>query len=253
MSSERRNDLGVLFWIVLATLVNGFTAFTGAVTLWMNEKTFRKAIFFLVAFSAGSLFSGALFHLAAESLETLNEQIVFLLMISGFSLFFIVERFLWWHHCHEGECDVHPVSYLVLIGDSIHNFIDGAVIAASFFVGIHFGILTTVLVLIHELPQELGDFAILIHGGFSKSKALFFNFLSQLTCVLGGILTYYIGAISGHTMFLLPFAAGGFLYISASDLVPELHREPNRARSLGSFVFFLAGVLTMICLKLFSE
>lgn len=242
----------VLLWIIAATLVNGFTAFAGALTLWMNEKTFRKAIFFLVAFSAGSLFSGALFHLASESLEELNDQVVFLLMIFGFSLFFIVERFLWWHHCHEDECDVHPVSYLVLIGDSIHNFIDGAVIAASFFVSIQFGVLTTALVLVHELPQELGDFAILVHGGFSKTRALFFNFLSQLTCVAGGILTYYVGKISEHTALLLPFAAGGFLYISASDLVPELHREPNRVRSLGSFVFFLIGILTMVALKLFS-
>lgn len=245
--------MSILPWIIMATLVNGLTAFAGAVTLWMNEKTFRRAIFFLVAFSAGSLFSGALFHLAAESLEALNEQVVFLLMISGFSLFFIVERFLWWHHCHEDECDVHPVSYLVLIGDSVHNFIDGAVIAASFFVSIQFGILTTALVLVHELPQELGDFAILVHGGFSRARALFFNFLSQIICVAGGILTYYIGAIGEHTVFILPFAAGGFLYISASDLVPELHREPNRARSMGSFAFFMIGVLIMVGLKLFSE
>lgn len=245
--------MDLLLWIIIATLVNGFTAFAGAVTLWMNERTFRKAIFFLVAFSAGSLFSGALFHLAAESLEDLSEQVVFLLMILGFSIFFIVERFLWWHHCHEGKCDVHPVSYLVLIGDGVHNFIDGAVIAASFFVSVEFGILTTLLVLIHELPQELGDFAILVHSGLSKAKALFFNFLSQLTCVAGGVLTYFIGSTKEGTIFLLPFAAGGFLYISASDLVPELHREPNRARSLGSFVFFLIGVLVMIGLKFFSE
>lgn len=245
--------MSILLWIILATLANGFLAFVGALTIWLKEKTFRKAIFFLVAFSAGTLFSGALFHLTAEALEEIDEKLVFPLLTFGFSLFFIIEKLFHWRHCHKGECEVHPVSYLVLMGDGIHNFIDGVVIAASFFVGIEFGIITTALILIHELPQELGDFAILVHSGFSKAKALLFNFFSQVTCVVGGIAGFYLGTLTDYAVYILPFAAGGFLYISASDLVPELHKESNRGKPLASFFFFILGIGLMVFLKFVAE
>lgn len=241
--------MSTLAWIVGATVVDGLMAFVGALTLWMSERSFQRVIFLLVAFSAGSLFAGALVHLQAEALELLDSELAFLILIVGFSVFFVLERFLWWHHCHEGECEVHPASYLVLLGDGIHNFIDGAVIGASFLVSIPFGVFTTSMVLLHELPQELGNFAILVHGGMSRLRALVFNLAAQLTCVAGGVAAYAVRFNEHYLMYLLPFAAGGFLYISASDLIPELHREADRRKSLASFVLFGVGVVTMVLLK----
>lgn len=240
-------------WILVATLSDSLLALVGAFTLILNENLEKKVINALVAFSAGSILAGAFFHLIAESLEKLTSQVVFLVVIVGFSLFFIIERYLWWHHCHKGKCEVHPVSYLVLLGDGLHNFIDGGVIAASFFVSIPFGLLTTLLIISHEVPQELGDFAILVNGGYSKSKALVFNFISQFTSVIGGMLIYFLGSFPEVVEFFLPFAAGGFIYISASDLIPELHREPDRWQSFISFVLFLTGLIFIIVLKLLIE
>jgi zinc and cadmium transporter len=145
---------------------------------------------------------------------------------------------------------VHAFTYLILFGDGIHNFIDGLVIAASFLVGIPFGIVTTLLILGHEVPQELGDFGVLLHGGFSKRKALGFNLLSQMTAVAGGIAGFLFSGVAGFTSLLLPFAAGGFVYIAASDLVPELHKEKRLAKSMLYFAFFLIGIGFMLGIKL---
>jgi len=242
--------MSVLLWIIAATLVDGFAALIGAFSLSLSEKKTRKFLHAMVAFSAGALLGGAFFHLLAEALEELPVDFTFYMVFVGFILFFLIEKFLHWHHCHDGECDVHPVSYLILVGDAVHNFIDGLIIAASFLVDVSFGVVTTVLILGHELPQELGDFAIMVHGGFEKKKALFYNFLAQLTAVLGGLVGFFLSVSVGSVSFLLPFAAGGFIYIAASDLVPELHKEENLGKSLVSFVFFLAGIGFMLALKL---
>jgi zinc and cadmium transporter len=180
---------------------------------------------------------------------------VFAYMMIGFIIFFVVERFLHWHHCHKGEkCVVHPVSYLILIGDGIHNFIDGIIIGASFLVNVHFGIITTLLILAHEIPQELGNFGVLVYSGFGKNKALLYNFLAQLTCVVGGLTGYLLSSrIQGVIPFVLPFAAGGFIYIAASDLVPELHKETKLNKLLLSFGFFTLGVIIMLAMKLLFE
>ena len=174
------------------TFLNGIVALIGVFSLWLKDRILRKIIMVLVAFSAGALLSGGLFHLLAESLEHLTTTVSFSLLLLGFILFFFIERFLKWHHCHEEKCEVHPFSYLILFGDGIHNFIDGLIIAASFLVNINFGIVTTLLIIGHEVPQELGDFGVLVYGGFSKVKALTFNFISQLTCMIGGVLGFFI-------------------------------------------------------------
>jgi len=240
----------ILLYILLATIIDGFVALAGASSLLLKEKTVRKLVKVLIAFSAGALLSGAFFHLLAESIEELPIDFAFYMVFAGFILFFLIEKFLHWHHCHEGECDVHPVSYLILFGDAVHNFIDGLVIAASFLVDISFGVITTLLILGHEFPQELGDFAIMLHGGMEKRKALFYNFLAQLTAVAGGLLGYFLSLSVGSVSFLLPFAAGGFIYIAASDLVPELHKEKSLPKSMLSFLFFLVGIGFMLALKL---
>jgi len=207
----------------------------------------------MLAFSAGALLGGAFFHLLAKSLEDLLVDFAFSMVFLGFILFFLIEKFLHWHHCHKKGCKVHAVSYLILVGDAVHNFIDGLIIAASFLIDVSFGAVTTVLILGHELPQEIGDFAVLIHGGFEKKKALLYNFLAQLTAVLGGLVGFFLGISVGSVSFLLPFAAGGFIYIAASDLVPELHKEEHLGKSLVSFLFFIAGIGFMLALKLLLE
>jgi len=241
--------MDVLGWILLATILDGLIAGIGVVSLGMKEETLKKVVFTLVSLSAGTLLAGSLFHMVSESLGRMERDMVFLVLLLGFSVFFILERVLHWHHCHEGKCDVHSFTYLILLGDGIHNFIDGLVIAASFLVGIPFGILTTILILGHEIPQEIGDFGSLVYGGFTRGRALLFNLASQLTCVAGGLIGYFTLGNLNYS-FLLPFAAGGFLYISASDLIPELHKETSLKKSMVSFFFFLLGLGLMIGLKL---
>jgi len=137
---------------------------------------------------------------------------------------------------------------MILFGDGIHNFIDDLVIAAAFLTNVHLGIVTSFLIIAHEIPQELGDFGVLLHGGMSKTKALLYNFLSQLTCVLGGLTGYFL-PIEGFKGLMLPFAAGGFIYIAASDLIPELHKEADVGKSMNAFVFFIIGVALMFAIK----
>jgi len=247
--------MNVLLWIILATVVDGLTGLIGVFSLWIKDKLLNKLLMILVAFSAGALLSGAFFHLLAESLLSLSAMNVFVFMMIGFILFFIIERFLHWHHCHKGEkCAVHPVSYLILIGDGIHNLIDGIIIGASFVVNVNFGIITTLLILAHEIPQELGNFGVLVYSGFGKTKALLYNFLAQLTCVVGGLIGYLLSSrVQGVIPFILPFAAGGFIYIAASDLVPELHKEPKLKKLLISFAFFIIGIVFIFLLKYLFE
>jgi zinc and cadmium transporter len=242
--------MSVLLWILAATIIDGLVGLTGAFALFLKQKTLGKIIIVLVAFSAGALLSGAFFHLLAESLQTLGAMEAFGYLMVGFVVFFMVERFLHWHHCHDGHCNEHQFTYLIMVGDGIHNIIDGLVIAASFFVGVPFGVLTTALIIAHEIPQELGDFAIMVYGGFSRKKALAFTFLAQLTAVIGGIAGFILGGLGGFVPFLLPFTAGGFIYIAASDLVPELHKESSLKKAMISFTFFVLGVLFMLGTKL---
>lgn len=240
-----------LVWIILATLLNGLIAFVGVFSLWMSDKALKKIVFILVAFSAGALLSGAFFHLLSESLEHLTTTDAFLYLMFGFILFFLIEKLLHWHHYHNEKHKIKPFTYLILFGDGVHNFIDGLVIAASFLINTHFGIITTLLIIAHEIPQEIGDFGILVYGGFGKTKALFCNFLSQLTCVIGGIIGFYLSSqVQSLSIILLPFAAGGFIYIAASDLIPELHKEVSFKKSSIAFVFFLIGLLLVLSLKL---
>ena len=239
----------ILFWIIVATIIDSLIALVGIFSLWLSDVILDRFTFLLISLSAGTLLSGALFHLIPESLEVFTIDFSFSLLIVGFVLFFLIEKFLHWHHCHKRKCDIHPVSLLILIGDGIHNFIDGLVITASFLVSIPFGIITTLIIISHEIPQELGDFAVLLFGGLKKKSALIYNFISQLTCILGGITGYYVSNIYNFSPLMLPIAAGGFLYIATSDLIPELRKETNMKKSLTSFFFFILGILTLIVIK----
>ena len=160
---------------------------------------------------------------------------------------------LHWHHCHDEKCQKHSFRYLILFGDGIHNFIDGLIIAGSFIVSIPFGLITSLLILAHELPQEIGDFGVLIYGGFSRKKALFYNFLSQITSIIGGIFGFFFLSLKESIVMIMPIAAGGFIYIAVNDLIPEVFREKNLKKRLINLSFIILGLLVLISAKMFAE
>ena len=164
-----------------------------------------------------------------------------------------MERYLHWRHCHEkGDCKTHAFTYLTLVGDGFHNFIDGMVIAASFTVSIKLGLVTTLAVILHEIPQELSDFAVLVYGGFTKKKALLLNFASALMAMVGAVVGFFLTGLSvNFSNFILPITAGGFIYIATSDLIPELHKENDLKRSTAAFFAFLLGIAFMALAKKF--
>jgi zinc and cadmium transporter len=243
-------DAALLLWILAATILDGLIALVGGVALFLKERTLGKVIMVLVGFSAGAMMGGAFFHLLPEALAESTAMVIFGYAIVGFVVFFLMEKLLHWHHCHDGHCEEHEFTHLVLFGDAVHNAIDGLVIAASFMVSIPFGIITTLIVIGHEIPQELGDMGVLLYGGMKKKRALFLLFLVQLTAVVGGVVGFMLSGVAEFMAFLLPFTAGGFLYIAASDLIPELHKEPRLGKSMISFAFFVIGVLFMFGVKI---
>jgi len=241
----------ILGYIILTTFIIALIAFIGVITLSLKDKVLDKILLVLVSLSAGALMGGAFIHLIPESIEKGGESSPFIFVLTGFILFFIIEKVLHWRHCHKGKCDVHTFHYMNLIGDSIHNFIDGLIIAASFIVSIPLGLTTTVAIAAHEIPQEIGDFGVLIYGGFKKKKALVLNFVVALTIILGGITGYFVSQnIENTVIFLIPFAAGGFIYIAATDLVPEIKKETNIKKSMATMLVFLCGILLMWLIKI---
>jgi zinc and cadmium transporter len=239
----------MLINIIITTSIISLFSLIGIFTLALKEKLLKKIILFLVSMSAGVLLGGALFHLIPEALEGLEPMTAMICVLGGFVLFFLVEKLLHWRHCHNGVCKIHTFGYVNLIGDAIHNFIDGLIIAASYLSNMGLGIITSFAIGLHEVPQEIGDFGVLLHSGIKKKKALWYNFLTAITIIIGGIVGYFLSGIIGElTIYLLPFAAGGFLYISSSDLVPEIHKENNMTKWLLSFTTFLIGTIIMYSL-----
>ncbi len=238
--------MSALFWIILSTFILSATSLVGAFALLLKENLLKKLIHPMVAFSAGALLGGAFLHLLPEAIDKTGQvTTVFLYVIGGFSLFFLLEQFIHWHHCHKAPSEHrHPVTYLILGSDTVHNFIDGLAVGAAFLVDIRLGLITSLAIAAHEIPQEMGDFGILIHGGWEKKKALFFNFLSGLTMMLGGLLAYYFGQGVDIT-YLLPFTAGNFIYIAASDLIPEVKHRDNVCQNGIHFGSFFIGILLM--------
>lgn len=241
--------LSILTWIIIVTVINGLLAFAGSI-LFFNFNRTNKILIFLISFTTGTLIGGAFFHFIPEAIE-LGLFKLTSITILGFILFLFLEKFFYWHHCHDGKCDEHPFTYLLLYGDAIHNFIDGLIIASSFLISVQFGIITSLLVILHEIPQEISDIGVLIYGGLSKNKALIYNFIAQLTSVLGGILGYFFLTLKDYTIFLLPIAAGGFLYISISDLIPEIFKEKNLGKLVINLIFIILGLSLLIGAKLF--
>ncbi len=236
---------------ITASLIVSLISLIGIFSLTIKENILHKILFGLVGFSAGALIGSAFLHILPEVLkESENTAVVFYFVIAGIVLFFLMERYFYWRHCHEGVCDVHAFTYLNLIGDGLHNFIDGMVIAASFVVSVRLGVITTLAVVLHEIPQELGDFGVLIYGGFTKKRALVCNYVSAFMAVIGTILGFVLSDVSrGFSNFILPLTAGGFIYVASSDLIPEIHKESDRRRSGLAMLSFLFGIVFMAWFK----
>lgn len=236
--------------ILSAVILVSLISLVGIFFLGFSEQLLTKLLMGLVGFSSGALIGTAFLHLLPHSLELSHVDLAFQLTILGMVLFFLMEKFLCWRHCHEGRCDVHSFAYLNLFGDGIHNFIDGMVIAASFLVTESLGVATTLAVIFHELPQEMGDFGVLVYAGIRKSKALAYNFLSALTAVAGAVLTFYVSAfLQDLVTLLIPFTAGGFIYIAATDLMPQLHKKSSSKDALTQLTSIVLGLVLMWTLR----
>lgn len=241
------------FWILASTCLVSLISLAGVFALALKGVLLDKFIFCFIGFSAGALIGGAFLHILPEAIAKDGAGSLFYYVISGIIMFFMMERYFYWRHCHQtgGACKTHPVTYLNLIGDGFHNFVDGMVIAVSFIASFKLGVVTTMAVVLHEIPQELGDFAVLVYGGMTKRKALFYNFISALTAVVGAVVAYFVNeSARGFSAFILPFTAGGFIYIAASDLIPEIHKEKNPRRANAAFVAFLLGIGFMAAAKI---
>ncbi|RLJ09152.1 MAG: ZIP family metal transporter [Candidatus Aenigmatarchaeota archaeon] len=247
-------------WILTLTSVFfvSIISLIGIVTLSLRENTLARILICMVGFAAGSLLGGAFIHLLPETVEQIGFGVeVSSPLLMGIVFFFILEKFIQWRHCHipTSKSHPHPFAYMNLVGDGVHNFIDGVVIAASYLASIPIGFATTIAVILHEIPQEIGDFGVLIYGGFSKKKALLLNFATALTAVAGAVAALIMGGVfEDMTLYLLPFTAGGFIYIASSDLIPELQKQTACSgfsrKSFLQLVFFVLGILLMYSLIL---
>jgi len=250
----------IYFYAFGSIIIVSLISLIGVFALSLKEKVLNAFLFILVSVAAGALFGDAIIHLIPEIFtETKNMLFTSLSILSGVLGFFILEKFLRWRHVHEIEdcCmdEVHdetriaPIGYIVWTSDSIHNFIDGLIIGISYLVSIEIGIATTIAIILHEIPQEISDFAILLHAGFKKQKALLINFLSALFALLGGIVAVIASSyVQNFIPIITGFAAGSFLYIAGSDLVPEIHKTKDPRRSLIQFIALSTGIAIMAML-----
>jgi len=256
-----------------SVLIVSLISLIGILVVSVKTRLLNKILFILVSMAAGALLGDAIIHLIPEAFETANSTIeASMFILSGIVAFFILEKFLRWKHIHEVEEDcedeihaklkeiprkdsgeISPIGYLVPISDGVHNFIDGIIIGTSYLISIEIGIATTIAIVLHEIPQEISDFGVLVHAGLSKGKAIFINFLSAITAVAGTLIALFVGAsIENFTPAFIGFAAGSFLYIAGADLIPEIHRISDGRRSLIQLMAILFGIGLMFLL-LFLE
>lgn len=229
----------------------------GILTISIKKSLLEKLILYMVSFAVGALLGGAFLHLMPEiANETGFRHEQGALILGGIIIFFVLEKFIHWRHCHVPTSDKHPHPFAIinLIGDMFHNFMDGLIIAGSYLVSIPLGISTTLAVILHEIPQEIGDFGVLIHGGYSKKKALLLNFITALTAVIGAILVLTMGSQINHIEhYIAPITAGGFIYIAGSDLIPELHKQTCYKKYFGQFFSIILGITIMASLLLLEH
>ena len=252
------------FYAILSVVIVSFISFAGLFVLSINKNLLKKIIFVIVSLSVGALFGDTFIHLIPEAFESgLEAGILSILILAGIIFFFLLEKFMLWRHSHaeHDQCKdcgtdenrIKSLGPMILMADGIHNFIDGVIIGLSFLVSIEVGIATTLAIIFHEIPQEISDFGLLLHAGYSRAKALFLNFASAATAILGTVLALVIGAqLEDFIPYGLMIAAGGFIYIAGSDLVPELHKTKDMKKSLVQILAILLGLGLMFALLLFE-
>jgi zinc and cadmium transporter len=243
----------LLAWIIGVSLLSLVLSLGGAALVLLAPEDMRKrTVPSLVAYATGALLGAAFLGMLPAAVTAMDPRIALQTVLVGVVLFFVLEKIVLWRHCHDQECpDVHGrAAPLILIGDAFHNFVDGAVIASAFIAGTGVGLTTALAVIAHELPQELGDFAILLDSGYSRSRALLWNVISGSPVVLGGVLAWLVFArVQGAIPYALAIAAASFIYIAAADLIPDLHRRAGWAASLRQSVLLLAGIGTIFVLR----
>ncbi len=239
--------------VVGGVLMSGI-ALLGAVTFFLSERVQQKLILPLVAFSAGSLLGSAFFHMLPAAVKAdPSGRSVWIWVLAGFSLFFAFEQVLHWHRCHHAQSDrASALPTLIIAGDALHNLLGGMAVAGAFLVDARLGVATWLAEAAHELPQELGEYGVLLHGGWSRRKALVVNVLSSLPFLAGGLLVW-AASFRIDVAFLVPFAAGNFLYIAASDLIPEVNRHHRLATAAQHFAAFAAGALVLLSIRIGLE
>jgi zinc and cadmium transporter len=250
----------LIWWqSLIAVAIVSLISLIGVFTLTLGEIRLRRYLLVLVALSAGSLFGDVFFHLLPEICKG-KDRITFgvsVLILTGILFSFFLEKFLHWGHAHNNDgCApaIKPLGYLALLSDTLHNFVDGVIIAASFLVSFPIGLTTTLAVIFHEIPQEIADFGVLLYAGFSRRRALLLNLLSASSAVVGAIFVLLLGADYGDsvTAICLPIAAGNFLYIAGSNLVPELHKTLDWRKSFVQLAALLLGICLMAALLFFD-
>ncbi len=236
-----------LAWIVVAGLAMSLLALVGMVTAFIPSAQLERIVLPIVGLAAGSLLGGAMFHMLPESIDATGNRLgVYVAFVAGFLVFFVLEQFLHWHHCHRTDHSTHrPLGYLILMADGLHNFIGGLAVGGAFVVDVRVGIVAWLVAAAHEIPQELGDFGVLIHSGWQRRSALFWNFASALTFLLGSLVAY---AMAEHVevAYLLPFAAGNFVYIAAADLLPEIASEERTRDKIETTAAFITGLVLLL-------
>ena len=246
--------MGIMAWLytLVSVFIISLISLLGVVTIALKKDFLQKIINYLVSLSAGALLGGVFFHLLPEASEELGfTSTLAVYILGGILIFFVLEKLIAWRHCHITTCEdhPHPIATMNLIGDALHNFIDGMIIAGTYLVSIPLGISTTIAVIFHEIPQEIGDFGVLVHGGYRRLKAILMNFLCSFTAVLGALVILFLKVeVEVVTKVLVPLTAGGFIYIAVSDLIPELRKEIRPLNSLLQLLFILIGLGIMYLL-----
>ncbi len=253
-----------IYAIASAVLV-GLVSLIGVATMSLNKERLKAATFFLVSLAAGAMFGNAFIHLLPEAFEASGNTVaVSLSVLGGIFAFFVLEKILLWRHCHSfdhcssdkhclGADHIHPIGYMTLIADGVENLVDGMVIGAAYMVSLPVGIATTLAVVLHEIPTEMADFGVLIHAGFSRAKAVMMNLASSALGVVGVLISLWAGSwIESFPVIMAPFAAGCFIYLAGSDLVPEMHKEVKASRSFLQLVAMATGVALMLLLTMFE-
>jgi zinc and cadmium transporter len=248
--------MSILSYILLFTLLGSLGSLIGGILLLSNKEIAGKISHYLFSFAAGVLLGTAFFDLLPEASEAAGEINIFFWTLVGILSFFLLVRFIHWFHHHDDHPKNEPSATvpLIVVGDTVHNFIDGVAIAASFLVSVPLGILTTVAVAVHEIPQEIGDFAILLRKGMKRSKVLWINVFSALAAFAGAILMYMLGdTLEGSLPIFLSLTAGFFIYIASSDLIPEIHKQDNQKAAFAESLLLIIGAVSVLAIASFME